>query len=54
MNKEKLIAAIAEIYDTQKMNCVVIYDSVNNLKYVISEGMYPKEIQIDIDKYEPK
>ena len=48
--KEKLIAAITEIYNSKEMNCVVIYDEPAGLQYIIGEGTYPKEIQIEISR----
>lgn len=54
MNKEKLIAAITKIYNSKEMNCVVIYDNPSGLQYIIGEGMYPREIQIDIKQMKVK
>ena len=50
MNKEKLIAAIAEIFKESGARLIRIDDEIENIQYDVSEGMYPKEIQIDIRK----
>lgn len=46
--KEKLIAAMAEIFKNSEARLIRIDDEIENIQYDISEGMYPGEIQIDI------
>ena len=50
MNKEKLIAAVAEIYQNSGAKLIRIDDEIENIQYDISEGLYPGEIQVDIRK----
>lgn len=48
MNKEKLIAAISEIFRDSGASAIVVYDKTEGLKYVIGGGMYPNDIEIEI------
>ena len=50
MNKEKLIAAVAEIFKESGARLIRIDDEIENIQYDITEGMYQGEIQIDIRK----
>ena len=50
MDKEKLIAAIAEVFKVSCAKLIRIDDEIEDIQYDISEGMHQGEIQIDIRK----